>query len=265
MKHHTIAVARPWLLRVAVCVFVGLTFIPLTAEATINSVTVNTSRDYENADGYTYAEITIHGSVARADGSVGQYSVPAVIIYPRHRRGKGVGVVDWLNSAFYHFFPIPTTELADLSVHAARDRELSLRRGIHVRVDSMEQGGHRDLRAHGPRGWPTTQPPALRLHRPECRCVGDPAGRGAAAQGSERLSGQRRTRAGGDGSELRVFAGRRRSARGPRRGTRSHEGLRRPPHPDDRARVLEARRRRARTLVSSETAARFRPAGTTRP
>src|SRR5688572_19511540 len=81
----------------------------MTAEATIDSVTVKTSRNYENAPGYTYAEITILGSIVRADGSVGQYSVPAVIIYPRHRRGNGVGVVDWLNSAFYHFFP-PTTE-----------------------------------------------------------------------------------------------------------------------------------------------------------
>ena len=108
MKHHTTR-ANAWRLRFAMCVFVGLTFIPLRAEATINSVTVNTSRDYENARGYTYAEITIHGSVARADGSVGEYSVPAVIIYPRHRHGKGVGVVDWLNSAFYHFFP-PETE-----------------------------------------------------------------------------------------------------------------------------------------------------------
>src|SRR5688572_13407489 len=81
----------------------------MTAEATIDSVTVKTSRNYENAPGYMYAEITILGSIVRADGSVGQYSVPAVIIYPRHRRGNGVGVVDWLNSAFYHFFP-PTTE-----------------------------------------------------------------------------------------------------------------------------------------------------------
>jgi hypothetical protein len=102
-------VAQESLLKAAICVFVTLAFIPLTAEANINSVTVHTSRDYENADGYTYAEITIHGSVARGDGSAGQYSVPAVIIYPRHGRGKGVGVVDWLNSAFYHFFP-PTTE-----------------------------------------------------------------------------------------------------------------------------------------------------------
>jgi hypothetical protein len=110
MKQHAI-LAGPWLLRLAICVFAGLTFIPSTAEATINSVTVNASRDYEEADGYTYAEITIHGSVVRGDGSVGQYSVPAVIIYPQHRRGRGVGVVDWLNSAFYHFFP-PATEFA---------------------------------------------------------------------------------------------------------------------------------------------------------
>ena len=47
----------------------------------------------------------------RADGSVGQYSVPAVVIYPRHGHGNRVGVVDWLNSAFYHFFP-PATEFA---------------------------------------------------------------------------------------------------------------------------------------------------------
>jgi alpha/beta hydrolase family protein len=102
---------KPWLLRVAICVVVWLTFASGTAEAIINSVTVNTSREYENAEGYTYAEITIHGSIARSDGSVGQYSVPALIIYPRQGRGNGVGVVDWLNSAFYHFFP-PVTEFA---------------------------------------------------------------------------------------------------------------------------------------------------------
>ena len=86
-----------------------LAIVPIRAEATITSVTVITSRQYENAAGYTYAEITIHGSVARADGSLGQYSVPAVVIYPKYGRGNRVGVVDWLNSAFYHFFP-PTTE-----------------------------------------------------------------------------------------------------------------------------------------------------------
>jgi hypothetical protein len=83
------------------CAVVGLTSAPL-AEAEIISVTVNTTRDYENARHYTYAEITIHGLVSRADGRVGQYTVPAVVIYPRHR-GNGVGVIDWLNCAFYHF------------------------------------------------------------------------------------------------------------------------------------------------------------------
>ena len=58
--------------------------------------------------GYTYAEITVHGTVDRADGSVGVYAVPAVLIYPRHRRANRVGVVDWVNSAYYHFFPATT-------------------------------------------------------------------------------------------------------------------------------------------------------------
>jgi hypothetical protein len=100
--------AHSSLWRAAVGVFFTLALVPIRAEATIGSVTVTTSRDYEHADGYTYAEITIQGSIARADGSAGQYSVPAVLIYPRHG-GNEVGVVDWLNSAFYHFFP-PTTE-----------------------------------------------------------------------------------------------------------------------------------------------------------
>ncbi len=95
--------------RAAICALITFVSMPTRAEATINAVTVQTARDYEHAVGYTYAEITLHGSVARADGSVGLYSVPAVIIYPRHNRGNGVGVVDWLNSAFYHFFP-PATE-----------------------------------------------------------------------------------------------------------------------------------------------------------
>ena len=98
-------------LNLGICVLIGLISVP-PAEADIISVTVNTTRNYENARHYTYAEITIHGSVARADGSVGQYTVPAVVIYPRHG-GNGVGVVDWLNCAFYHFFP-PSTEFGTL-------------------------------------------------------------------------------------------------------------------------------------------------------
>jgi hypothetical protein len=76
-----------------------------SAEAAIQTVTVNKSRPYENAAGYVYAEITITGSIRRDDSSVGRYSAPAVMIYPRQRCANGVGVVDWLNSAAYHFFP----------------------------------------------------------------------------------------------------------------------------------------------------------------
>jgi hypothetical protein len=95
--------------RVAMCASIALTLAPIGVEASITSVTVNTSRTDQNAVGYTYAEITVHGTVERADGSLGSYAVPAVLIYPQHRRGNGVGVVDWINSAYYHFFP-PTTE-----------------------------------------------------------------------------------------------------------------------------------------------------------
>jgi hypothetical protein len=98
--------------RAAIGALVALALVPMRAEATIDSVTVTTSRDYEHAAGYRYAEITVHGSVARADGSVGQYSVPAVLIYPRDG-GNRVGVVDWLNSAVYHFFP-PANEFGTL-------------------------------------------------------------------------------------------------------------------------------------------------------
>ena len=95
--------------RAAICVFIMLAVVPMRAEAAITSVTLITTSQYENAAGYTYAEIMIHGSVARPDGSEGRYSVPAVTIYPKYGRGNRVGVVDWLNSGFYHFFP-PTTE-----------------------------------------------------------------------------------------------------------------------------------------------------------
>jgi len=109
MENRRSTVGTTSLLRAALCGLITLTCTPVTAEATIDSVTVNVTREYGNAGDYTYAEITIHGFVVRSDASVGRYSVPAVIIYPRPNRAKGVGVVDWLNSAFYHFFP-PTTE-----------------------------------------------------------------------------------------------------------------------------------------------------------
>src|SRR5688572_9842553 len=86
-------VANKSLKRVAICLFIMLAVAPMRAEATITSVAVITSRPYENAAGYTYAEVTLHGSVARADGSLGRYSVPAIMIYPKYGRGNRVGVV----------------------------------------------------------------------------------------------------------------------------------------------------------------------------
>src|SRR5262245_19809329 len=75
-------VANASLRTAVVVVFIALVSIPARTEAAIDSVTVSATRDYANAAGYTYAEITIRGSVVRADGSVGLYSVPAVLIYP---------------------------------------------------------------------------------------------------------------------------------------------------------------------------------------
>ena len=94
-------------LLLTLAVWFGFSLLPSHANARITSITVNESRAYERQTGYTYAQITMAGTVSRADGSTGHYSVPAVVIYPTS--GNGVGVVDWLNSAFYHFFP-PETE-----------------------------------------------------------------------------------------------------------------------------------------------------------
>ena len=89
--------------KVTLCLLAAFGWI-VPAAAAIDSVRVDKTRPYEKAAGYTYAEITIAGTVRRDDG-VGQYSVPAILIYPRQRCGNDVGVVDWLNSAAFHFFP----------------------------------------------------------------------------------------------------------------------------------------------------------------
>jgi hypothetical protein len=103
----------------------GLALIPATAEATISSVTVTAQRPYEGANNYTYAELTVNGTVARADGTVGVYSVPATIIYPSSSRntdcdnddgrsfpgGCGrLGIVDWINGAYYQRYPNNTED-----------------------------------------------------------------------------------------------------------------------------------------------------------
>jgi hypothetical protein len=61
------------------------------------SVTIDAIRPFEEADGYTYVEATMHGTVERDDGSAGAYAVPIVLTYP-HDGGNGVGVVDWPNT-----------------------------------------------------------------------------------------------------------------------------------------------------------------------
>ena len=60
----------PMVWKAATCALIALTLAPIRVEATIASVTVNASRHDENARGYTYAEITVQGSVARADGKL---------------------------------------------------------------------------------------------------------------------------------------------------------------------------------------------------
>jgi len=65
------------------------------------SVTIDAIRPFEEADGYTYVEATMHGIVERDDGSEGKYAVPILIIYP-HDGGNGIGVVDWLITIDLH-------------------------------------------------------------------------------------------------------------------------------------------------------------------
>ena len=84
----------------AVCCSVVLALATGLANATVSSVTVDSSEPFEKVSGYTYVEATMHGTVERADGSVGEYAVPLVLIYPEDG-GNGVGVVDWPNTAYY--------------------------------------------------------------------------------------------------------------------------------------------------------------------
>ena len=70
------------------------------ASAMVSSVTIDSSEPFEKVDGYTYVEATMRGTVERDDGTVGEYAVPLVLIYPEDA-GNGVGVVDWPNSVYY--------------------------------------------------------------------------------------------------------------------------------------------------------------------
>ena len=132
------------------------------------------------------------GPSRRDDYTVGRYSVPAVLIYPRNRRGNDVGVVDWLNSAAYHFFP--DTEERYVRIHVARDRNYLFEEGytyLTIQWDKAvtERFGPTSVHKERP------QPPGLRLHRAQRRRVGDPAGRRTAAEESEQISREESARA----------------------------------------------------------------------
>ena len=86
--------------RFAVCCSLVLVLAAGLANATVDSVTIDSSKPFEKVSGYTYVEATMHGTVERADGTVGEYAVPLVLIYPEDG-GDGVGVVDWPNTVYY--------------------------------------------------------------------------------------------------------------------------------------------------------------------
>ena len=220
-----------------------LAIVPIRAEATVTSVTVITSRQYENAAGYTYAEITIHGSVARADGSLGQYSVPAVVIYPKYGRGNRVGVVDWLNSSFYHFFP-PTTEFGTFDFTRAATGSYLFDEGytyISIQWNKAvteifgptvpDDGQPHNFLVYGSidrsaDAWEILLDAARLLKDPRVY----PGGGRPAPVATVLSSGYSQ----GAALQLELLA----------EGLESHAGLRWTPGPDDRAHLLEARRRR---------------------
>ena len=88
---------------VAAFCLLALALVGAIASAQVTSVTVDSSKPFEKVSGYTYVEATMHGAVERDDGSVGEYSVPMVLIYPDDG-GNGVGVVDWPNTVLHRFF-----------------------------------------------------------------------------------------------------------------------------------------------------------------
>ncbi len=57
---------NPTVWKAATCALIALTLAPIRVEATITSVMVDAARDCDNARGYTYADITVHGTVDRA-------------------------------------------------------------------------------------------------------------------------------------------------------------------------------------------------------
>jgi hypothetical protein len=94
---------------ITACCVLALVLAAGLASAQVISVSIDSSEPFEKVSGYTYVEATMHGTVERDDGTVGEYSVPLVLIYP-HDGGNGVGVVDIPNTVFHSgtaFIPDP--------------------------------------------------------------------------------------------------------------------------------------------------------------
>ena len=85
---------------ITACCLLALALAGAAATAQVTSVTVDYSKPFEKVAGYTYVEATMHGTVERDDGTVGEYSVPMILIYPNDG-GNSVGVVDWPTSTYY--------------------------------------------------------------------------------------------------------------------------------------------------------------------
>ena len=146
---------------------------PISAEATVGSVTVNTSRPFEQGDDYTYAEITIQGTVARPDGSVGSYSVPAVLIYPR--MAVGTRSASSTGSAPPSITSSRPRQSSGGRVHSPRDRGRPLEEGYTYLSIQWNKAVTEIFGPAAPSGRAAAQPPRLRIHRAGRRCVGDPA------------------------------------------------------------------------------------------
>lgn len=98
------------------------------------SVTLDAIRPFEEAEGYTYAEATMRGTVERDDGSEGEYAVPIVLIYP-HDGGNGIGVVDWLNTGSLDS-PRPQTNGCQARLHCLPRTVICSRADLHMLASS---------------------------------------------------------------------------------------------------------------------------------
>ena len=90
------------------------------ASAAVTSVTIDVARSFKapGVKDYRYVEATMSGTVDRPSPALdGVYSVGLVLIFPT-RHARGVGLVDWPNSAFYSNYGYEPRE--DMTVQFSR-------------------------------------------------------------------------------------------------------------------------------------------------